>query len=116
MPQITAYLSKEKHLFNYMGLEVYFSLNDSDPLTLYGRHEDTVSKLVVHLKKGIFSQIETGAVEGFNELDTKELEKLITLVDHNLPNIIKYWIDCYVYHSEIPFENIFKPIEQDTTS
>ena len=116
MPQITAYLSKEKHLFNYMGLEVYFSLNDKDPLTLYGRYEDSVSKLVVHLKKGIFSQIETGAVEGFKELDTTEKDKLITLVDHNLPNIIKFWIDCYVYKSDIPFENIFKPIEVDTSN
>jgi hypothetical protein len=112
MPEIALFLSTDKHLFDYLGLQIYLSINDQQPLTFYGRSEydDRISKAVIHLKEGIYKGIEILPVENFEELDEKEKRQLLKLIDANLSDIIKYWIDYFVYKKEVPFERILKPI------
>ncbi len=112
MPEIALFLSTDKHLFDYLGLQIYLSINDHQPLTFYGRSEsdNRISKAVIHLKDGIYKGIEILQVENFEELDEKEKRQLLKLIDANLSDIIKYWIDYFVYKKEVPFERILKPI------
>jgi len=112
MPEIAFYLSADKHLFDYLGLQIYLSVSDDKPLTFYGRSEtdNRISKAVIHLKDGIYKGIEIKEVADFEELDEKEKRQLMQLIDANLSDIIKYWIDFYVYKKEVPFERILKPI------
>jgi hypothetical protein len=112
MPEIALYLSTDKHLFDYLGLQIYLSINDNKPLTFYGRSEyDTrISKAVIHLKDGIYKGIDILKVGEFEELDENEKRQLMKLIDANLSDIIKYWIDFYVYKKEVPFERILKPL------
>jgi hypothetical protein len=112
MPEIALYLSADKHLFDYLGLQIYLSISDNKPLTFYGRSEyDTrISKAVIHLKDGIYKGIEILPVAEFDELDENEKRQLMKLIDANLSDIIKYWIDFFVYKKEVPFERILKPI------
>lgn len=109
---ISSYLSNEKHLFDYMGLRIYFSKKDQDPLAFYCRsqNQEKISKIIVHLKKGIFEGYEILDVLGFPALDQADKEKFTEILEENLNDIIKYWIDVYVYKKDVPFETVLKPI------
>ena len=109
---ISSYLSNEKHLFDYLGLRIYFSKKDKDPLAFYckSQNSEKISKIIVHLKKGIFEGYEMIDVLGFPPLDDSDKTKFKEILDENLNDIIKYWIDVYVYKKDVPFETVLKPI------
>jgi hypothetical protein len=109
---ISSYLSNEKHLFDYLGLRIYFSKKDQDPLAFYckSQNSEKISKIIVHLKKGIFEGYEMIDVLGFPPLDDSDKVKFKEILEENLSDIIKYWIDVYVYKKDVPFETVLKPI------
>src|SRR6056300_269647 len=89
---ISSYLSNEKHLFDYLGLRIYFSKKDQDPLAFYckSQNSEKISKIVVHLKKGIFEGYEMIDVLGFPPLDDSDKTKFKEILEENLNDIIKY--------------------------
>ena len=111
MSPVAGYLSNEKHLFEYLGLEIYLSTRDQQPLVIYGRSEDQLSKVVIHFEDGLYTGIELQHVPDFQELSPKDKEKLLAIIDYNLPDIIKFWIDVFVYNKKVPFEKVLKPIQ-----
>lgn len=108
---VQSILPSEKPIFEYFGLEIYLDLHDSQPLVFYGRAHNQVSKIIIHLKDGIFSHLEILSIDGFEELSGKDRENFHKVIDFNLTEIIKFWIDFYVYKKEIPFEKILKPLK-----
>ena len=54
MSPVAGYLSNEKHLFEYLGLEIYLSTRDQQPLVIYGRSEDQLSTVVIHFEDGVY--------------------------------------------------------------
>lgn len=108
---VQSILPSEKPIFEYFGLEIYLDINDSQPLVFYGRAHNQVSKIVIHLHDGIYSHIEILSIDGFQSLEDKDRENFIKMIDFNLTEIIKFWIDFYVYKKEVPFEKILKPLK-----
>lgn len=110
---IKSYVADEKYLFDYMGLKIYLSRKDKEPLVFYGHIEDSdrLSKIIVHLEDGLFKGYEMTSIQPFPSLDEKDQQKLLEVIDYNLNDIIKYWIDFFVYKKEVPFEQILKPIQ-----
>ena len=114
---IQSFVNDEQHLFEYMGLQIYISRKDREPLVFYGHVENSekLSKIIVHLENGLFKGFEIAPVEGAPELDDNDKQKLMDIIDYNLNDIIKYWIDFFVYHKEVPFEKILKPIQNNNS-
>jgi hypothetical protein len=112
---IQSYVADEQHLFDYMDLKIYLSRKDREPLVFYGHYEDSekLSKIIVHLENGLFKGYELASIDGFEGLDEKDQKKLMDFIDYNLNDIIKYWIDFFVYHKDVPFEKILKPIQNN---
>jgi|Wag4MinimDraft_19_1082662.scaffolds.fasta_scaffold46409_1 hypothetical protein len=116
MSPVAGYLSNEKHLFEYLGLEIYLSTRDQQPLVIYGRSEDQLSTVVINFEDGVYKGIELQHVPDFQELSPKDKEKLLEIIDYNLPDIIKFWIDVFVYNKKVPFEKVLKPIQTTQSS
>ena len=103
-------LPSEKPIFEYFGLEIYLDVNDLNPLVFYGRSANKVSKIIVHLDNGLFSHLEIISIYGKPELDEGDKENFLKMIDHNLTEIIMFWIDLFVYKKSIPFKKILKPL------
>lgn len=114
---IQSHVLDEKHLFDYMGLRIYISRRDREPLVFYGHVEncEKLSKIIVHLDNGLFKGYEMARIDGLPALDEKDQQKLMDIIDYNLNDIIKYWIDFFVYHKDVPFEKILKPIQNNNS-
>ncbi len=114
---IQTYVTDEQHLFDYMGLQIYISRKDREPLVFYGHVENSekLSKIIVHLENGLFKGYEMARIGDLPELDENDQKKLMDIIDYNLNDIIKYWIDFFVYHKEVPFEQILKPIQNNNS-
>ena len=97
-------------IYEYFGVEVFFMASDFQALVVYGEFQDKLSKIMIHLENGVYSHISVLKVEGYEPLEEKELEKFAKLVGYNLSEIIRSWIDNFVYHKQISFEKILKPI------
>lgn len=107
---VSLVLPSEKPIFEYFGLEIYIDVNDSQPLVFYGRSANNLSKIVVHLENGLFSHLEILAIDGIKELEGTDRENFFKVIDFNLTEIIKFWIDFFIYKKHIPFEKILKPL------
>lgn len=103
-------LPSEKPIFEYFGLEIYIDVNDQHPLVFYGRSANNVSKIIVHLDNGLFSHLEMISIDGIPELEEGDKENFLKMINCNLTEIIKFWIDFFVYKKSIPFEKILKPL------
>ncbi len=107
---VSLVLPSEKPIFEYFGLEIYIDVNDSQPLVFYGRASNNLSKIVVHLENGLFSHLEILPIDGIPELEGNDRENFFKVIDFNLTEIIKFWIDFFIYKKHIPFEKILKPL------
>jgi hypothetical protein len=102
--------TSEKPIFEYFGLEIYIDVNDLHPLAFYGRSANNVSKIIVHLDNGMFSHLEIISIDGIPHLEEGDRENFLKIIDYNLTEIIKFWIDLFVYKKSIPFKKILKPL------
>lgn len=98
------------NLFEYFGVEVFFLSSDFQPLVVYGEFQSRKSKIIIQLENGVYSHLTLMTVDDCEQLDDKELDKFKKVVSNNLTEIIKSWTNHYIYHRNIPFEKISKPI------
>lgn len=105
------FLSKHQiSFYEYFGIEVFFLSSDTQPLVIYGEFQSRKSKIIIQLENGVYSHLTLMTVDDCDPLDGKELEKFTKVVSNNLTEIIKSWTNHYIYHKNIPFEKISKPI------
>ncbi|MCC6817426.1 MAG: hypothetical protein IT245_00845 [Bacteroidia bacterium] len=91
-------------LYDYYGLEVYFKNNILLPITVYARRGANESAVSIHFKNGLVDTIHFLELE--NELDDNDRETFRLIIEQNMSEIIKLWLDNFLYHKEIPFEII----------
>lgn len=82
-------------LYDYFGLEVYFKGESTLPITVYGKRGSLIAAKTILLKDGLLDIIKDNIVD--NPLDASDQEIFNQLVERNVSEIIKSWIDIYVY-------------------
>ena len=82
-------------LYDYFGLEVYFQGEPTLPITVYGKRGSLKAAKNIFLKDGLLHSIKDNKVD--NALDDSDQELFNQLVESNVAEIIKSWIDIYVY-------------------
>ena len=98
-------------LYEYFGLIVLFYSNDHRPIHVHGKHQEKESKAELVIIDGIVTKIEILPVRGKVPLAGKELKKFIQLVEYFKEDIVKKWIDFFVFNKEIKPETINKKID-----
>ena len=110
MTQQSFTTNQKINLFEYFGVEVFFLCSDFQPLVVYGGFQSRKSKIIIQLENGVYSHLTLMTVDDCEPLDDKELDKFKKVVSNNLTEIIRSWTNHFVYHKEIQFEKIIKPI------
>lgn len=91
-------------LYDYYGLEVYFKNKADLPITVYARRGDTESAMTITFKNGLVDDIHFLEVE--KELDDQDRELFRLLMERNISEIIKLWLDVFLYKKTVEMEVI----------
>lgn len=97
-------------LYEYFGLIVLFYSREHDPIHVHGKYQDKESKAEIIFENGKFKEIVIKSVPGKEMLDAQNLKKFKKIVEVYRDDIIRKWIDFFVYNVEITSEKIAKKI------
>ena len=97
-------------LYEYFGLIVLFYSNDHEPIHVHGKYQDLESKAEIIFNSGKFEEIRISEVSGKKPLDNKNMKKFKKLVEKYRDDIVRKWVDFFVYNIEISSEKITERI------
>ena len=95
-------------LYEYFGLIFLFYSQEHEPIHVHGKFQDKESKAEIIFENGKFKEIIIKNVQGKNPLDTQNLKKFKKIVELYRDDIVRKWIDYFVYNIEISPEKITK--------
>jgi hypothetical protein len=97
-------------LYEYFGLIVLFYSNDHEPIHVHGKYQDLESKAEIIFNSGKFEEIRISEVSGKKPLDSKNMNKFKKLVEKYRDDIVRKWVELFVYNIEICSEKITERI------
>ena len=93
-------------LYEYFGLVILFYSLEHEPIHVHGKYQDKESKAEIIFENGKFKEILITEVAGKEPLDTQTLKKFKKIVELYRDDIVRKWIDFFVYNIEISPEKI----------
>jgi len=97
-------------LYEYFGLIILFYSNEHDPIHVHGRFQGKESKAEIVFVNGKFEEIVITEVQGKEPLDVRNMKKFKKIVEVYRDDIIRKWIDFFVYNLEFSAEKITKKL------
>ena len=97
-------------LYEYFGLIILFYSQEHEPIHVHGKFQDKESKAEIIYENGKFKEIIISEVQGKASLDGRNLKKLKKIVEIYRDDIVRKWIDFFVYNIEISPEKITKKL------
>lgn len=97
-------------LYEYFGLVFLFYSQDHEPIHIHGKYQDTESKAEIIFENSKFKEVVIKEVQGKKPLDIQNLKKFRKIVELYRDDIIRKWIDFFVYNIEFSAEKITKKI------
>ncbi|MBI4647086.1 MAG: DUF4160 domain-containing protein [Bacteroidia bacterium] len=97
-------------LYEYFGLIILFYSNEHEPVHVHCKYQGKESKAEIIYKDGKFVEIIISDIQGKEPLDTKNKKKFKKLVEKFREDIVRKWIDFFVYNVSINCETIIKKI------
>ncbi len=91
-------------LYDYYGLEVYFKNKAELPITVFARRGEHESAMTITFKNGLVDDIHF--LDVVNELDDNDREMFRLIMEKNISEIIKMWLDVFLYMRPIEMEFI----------
>lgn len=106
------FLTQMVRIYDYYGLEVYFINKAELPIIVYARRNDAESAMSITFKNGLVDDIHFIPVE--KELDPEDRELFHLLVEKNISEIIKAWLDVFLYKKSVEMEVIKSNIRSES--
>ena len=97
-------------LYEYFGLIFLFYSNEHEPIHIHGKYQERESKAEIVFENGKFLEIVIKDVQGKKPLDANNLRKFKKIVELYRDDIVRKWIDFFVYNIEIVPEKITKKV------
>ena len=97
-------------LYEYFGLVILFYSNEHEPIHVHCKYQEQESKAEIIYTNGKFEKILLKNVPGKEPLDSNNLKKFKKIVELYRDDIVRKWIDFFIYNIEIPSEIITKKL------
>jgi hypothetical protein len=97
-------------LYEYFGLIFLFYSKEHEPIHVHGKYHDRESKAEIIFENGKFKELVIKNVQGKKPLDAKNMKKFKKVVELYRDDIVRKWVDFFVYNKEITEEKITKKI------
>lgn len=97
-------------LYEYFGLIILFYSHEHEPIHVHCKYQGKESKAEIIFKEGKFIGIKISNVKGKESLDLQNEKKFKRLVEVYRDDIVRKWVDFFVYNKIIVSEKITKKI------
>ena len=97
-------------LYEYFGLIILFYSNEHEPIHVHCKYQGKESKAEIIYKDGKFIEVKIAEVQGKEPLDLQSQKKFKKLVEAYREDIVRKWIDFFVYNVSITCETITKKV------
>ena len=98
-------------LYEYFGLIILFYSNEHEPIHVHGKYQEMESKAEIIFENGKLKKVRIVKVNGKKPLDSKQEKKLKLLVENFRDDIVKKWVDFFVYNKAVESKTITRKIE-----
>jgi len=93
-------------IFEYLGIVIFFYSNEHEPVHVHGKCGEYESKAEIFIVNGQISEIKIKIVKGKRPLTGAKLKDFENFVQTYANEIIQKWIDYFVYHKDVLFEQV----------
>jgi len=97
-------------LYDYFGLVFLFYSQEHEPIHVHGKYQGKESKAELIFVNGKFKEIVIKDVQGKEPLDIQNLKKFKKVIELYRDDIVRKWIDFFVYNIEFAPEKITKKL------
>ena len=97
-------------LYEYLGLIILFYSNEHEPINVHGKYQGRENKAQIIFENGKFKKIIISPVKGKRSLKPTELKRFEKIVNAFRDDIVRKWVDFFVYNREVKPERITKKI------
>lgn len=107
-------MDKSKHkpkIFEYLGVLIFFYSNEHDPIHVHARKGEFESKAEFYIVDGKIHEIKIKNVKGAKPLSGKDLKNFQIFLSKFADEVVKKWVDYFVYHKNVDFEKISKKLK-----
>jgi hypothetical protein len=98
-------------LLEYRGLEVSLFPDDKTPIHFYATSGDDVAMAKIVFKNGIYDRLEIVNLQGISPLSDKNKERFRLIAEEYLSELVRNWIDHFVYGKIPQSEKIQRSLE-----
>jgi len=97
-------------LYEYFGLIIMFYSNEHEPIHVHCKHQGKETKAEIIYQDGKFIEVRLSEVHGKEPLDLQNQKKFKKLVEAYREDIVRKWIDFFIYNVSISCETITKKV------
>lgn len=97
-------------LYEYFGLIILFYSSEHEPIHVHCKYQDKESKAEIIFENGKFVEVRISEVKGKEPLDSKNRKKFEKFVEFYRDDIVRKWVDFFVYNKVVVAEKITKKI------
>lgn len=97
-------------LYEYFGLVILFYSREHEPIHVHCKYQGKESKAEIIFENGKFVEVRISNVMGKEPLDKQNVNKFKKLVESYRDDIVRKWVDFFVYNKPIETEIITKKI------
>jgi len=97
-------------LYEYFGIVILFYSNEHTPIHVHAKYQSYESRAELVIVKGKIVRIVFNAVKGKKPLPAAKLKMFKAIVNKYTDDIVKKWIDFFVYNKKIKPITITKSI------
>ena len=98
-------------IFEYLGIIIFFYSNEHEPIHVHAEKGEFESKAEFIISNGKIVEIRIKENKGFKPLKGADLKNFKDFLSIYADEIVKKWIDYFVYHKDIDFERITKKVK-----
>jgi hypothetical protein len=98
-------------IFEYLGIIIFFYSNEHEPIHVHAEKGEFQSKAEFIISNGEIIEIIIKENKGFNPLRGTDLKNFKDFLSIYSNEIVKKWIDYFVYHKDIEFKRITKKVK-----
>jgi len=97
-------------LYEYLGIVVLFYSNEHTPIHVHGNYQGSECRAEIFVVDGRIVKIIFKRVKGRKQLPVSKLSAFKKLVNKYSEDIVKKWVDYFVYNKPIKPKRITKVI------
>lgn len=97
-------------IYIYLGITILFYSNEHEPIHVHGKYQSNESKAEIIIENGAVKEIHIKPVKGRRPLQSTTLSDFRKFVETYADEIVKKWVDYFVFHRQVTCESIDRRI------